>query len=100
MTRARLNELLKRMAKTRVLIVGDLILDEFIWGSVERISPEAPVPVVWLERESAMPGGAANVACSGCCPASVRLLQPPAPWRCCSIHRWFPASPTRRKRWS
>jgi len=59
-----LNELLKRMAKTRVLVVGDLILDEFIWGSVERISPEAPVPVVRVERESAMPGGAANVACN------------------------------------
>ena len=64
MTRSRLNNLLKRMAKTRVVIIGDLILDEFIWGSVERISPEAPVPVVWVERESAMPGGAANVACN------------------------------------
>jgi len=52
------------MAQTRVLVVGDLILDEFIWGSVERISPEAPVPVVRVERESAMPGGAANVACN------------------------------------
>ncbi len=46
------------------MVVGDLILDEFIWGAVDRVSPEAPVPVVWLERESAMPGGAANVACS------------------------------------
>ncbi len=64
LSRSRLNELLKRMAKTRVLVVGDLILDEFIWGSVERISPEAPVPVVRVERESAMPGGAANVACN------------------------------------
>ena len=64
MTRQRLSNLLRQMAKTKVLIVGDLILDEFIWGSVERISPEAPVPVVWVERESAMPGGAANVACN------------------------------------
>jgi D-beta-D-heptose 7-phosphate kinase/D-beta-D-heptose 1-phosphate adenosyltransferase len=43
-------------------VVGDVMLDEFIWGSVRRISPEAPVPVVQLERESFMPGGAANVA--------------------------------------
>ena len=64
MTPARLNELLKKVAGTQVLIIGDLILDEFIWGSVDRISPEAPVPVVWVERESAMPGGAANVACN------------------------------------
>lgn len=62
MDRMRLQLLLKRFPKTRILVIGDLILDEFIWGSVERISPEAPVPVVWVERESAMPGGAANVA--------------------------------------
>ena len=62
MTRARLSALLKRFRSTRVLVVGDLILDEFVWGTVDRISPEAPVPVVWVERESAMPGGAANVA--------------------------------------
>ena len=47
---------------TRVLVVGDVMLDQFIWGTVHRISPEAPVPVVELERESFMPGGAANVA--------------------------------------
>jgi D-beta-D-heptose 7-phosphate kinase/D-beta-D-heptose 1-phosphate adenosyltransferase len=46
----------------RVLVVGDLILDEFLWGDVSRISPEAPVPVVWVKRESFMPGGASNVA--------------------------------------
>jgi D-beta-D-heptose 7-phosphate kinase/D-beta-D-heptose 1-phosphate adenosyltransferase len=45
-----------------VLVVGDLILDEFIWGDVSRISPEAPVPVVWVKKESFMPGGASNVA--------------------------------------
>jgi D-beta-D-heptose 7-phosphate kinase/D-beta-D-heptose 1-phosphate adenosyltransferase len=49
-------------AKTRVLVLGDVMLDQFIWGSVVRISPEAPVPVVEFERESFMPGGAANVA--------------------------------------
>lgn len=48
--------------RTKVLVVGDLILDEFIWGDVSRISPEAPVPVVWVKNESFMPGGASNVA--------------------------------------
>lgn len=43
-------------------MVGDLILDLFIWGKVQRISPEAPVPVVEVERDSYVPGGAANVA--------------------------------------
>ena len=64
MNRARARALLKRMNGTRILVIGDLMLDEFIWGTVERISPEAPVPVVCVERESAMPGGAANVACN------------------------------------
>ena len=44
------------------MVVGDVILDQFLWGQVKRISPEAPVPVVEFERESFMPGGAANVA--------------------------------------
>ena len=64
MTRDRLQALLNRSLKTRILVLGDLLLDEFIWGTVERISPEAPVPVVWVDRESVMPGGAANVACN------------------------------------
>lgn len=46
----------------RVVVVGDLILDRYLWGSVDRISPEAPVPVVHLERETEAAGGAANVA--------------------------------------
>jgi len=46
----------------KVLVIGDLILDEFIWGKVSRISQEAPVPVVWVKDESFMPGGASNVA--------------------------------------
>ena len=62
LSRSRLKRILDRMTRIRILVIGDLILDEFIWGTVERISPEAPVPVVWAERESAMPGGAANVA--------------------------------------
>ncbi len=48
--------------KAHVLVIGDVMLDHFIWGSVARISPEAPVPVVDFEQESFMPGGAANVA--------------------------------------
>jgi D-beta-D-heptose 7-phosphate kinase/D-beta-D-heptose 1-phosphate adenosyltransferase len=49
-------------AAKRVLVIGDLMLDEFIWGRVSRISPEAPVPVVDVIGESYYPGGAANVA--------------------------------------
>src|SRR5882762_6498832 len=59
---ARVRQILAGAAKIRVLVVGDVMLDHFIWGSVARISPEAPVPVVEFERESFMPGGAANVA--------------------------------------
>ena len=59
---SRARQILNAAAKTRVLVVGDVMLDQFIWGSVARISPEAPVPVVDFERESFMPGGAANVA--------------------------------------
>jgi D-beta-D-heptose 7-phosphate kinase/D-beta-D-heptose 1-phosphate adenosyltransferase len=51
-----------RFRRASVLVVGDLMLDEFVWGKVSRISPEAPVPVVWVQSESVMPGGAANVA--------------------------------------
>jgi D-beta-D-heptose 7-phosphate kinase/D-beta-D-heptose 1-phosphate adenosyltransferase len=58
----RVRNILTRAARTRVLVVGDVMLDHFIWGSVARISPEAPVPVVDFERENFMPGGAANVA--------------------------------------
>lgn len=62
LTQKRVGKLLSAAAHTQVLVVGDLMLDQFIWGSVARISPEAPVPVVDFERESFMPGGAANVA--------------------------------------
>jgi rfaE bifunctional protein kinase chain/domain len=57
----RVKALLKRIPETRILVIGDLILDHYIWGNVSRISPEAPVPVVQVERESRMLGGAANV---------------------------------------
>ena len=48
--------------RSHVLVIGDLILDQFVWGRVSRISPEAPVPVVDVDRETQYPGGAANVA--------------------------------------
>ena len=59
---SRARQILSAAQKTRVLVVGDVMLDQFIWGGVSRISPEAPVPVVDFARESFMPGGAANVA--------------------------------------
>ncbi len=59
---SRVQKLLAAARKTRVLVIGDVMLDQFICGSVARISPEAPVPVVDFQRESFMPGGAANVA--------------------------------------
>jgi D-beta-D-heptose 7-phosphate kinase/D-beta-D-heptose 1-phosphate adenosyltransferase len=62
LTVERARKLLKAAGETRILVLGDVMLDQFIWGSVARISPEAPVPVVDFERESFMPGGAANVA--------------------------------------
>jgi D-beta-D-heptose 7-phosphate kinase/D-beta-D-heptose 1-phosphate adenosyltransferase len=60
--KARLHHLVGRLPKTRILVVGDLMLDQFIRGGVSRISPEAPVPVVQVRSESFMPGGAGNVA--------------------------------------
>ncbi|MFH0935820.1 MAG: D-glycero-beta-D-manno-heptose-7-phosphate kinase [Candidatus Omnitrophota bacterium] len=57
-----LKKIIDRFKRARSLVVGDLILDEYIWGSVERISPEAPVPVVWANKRTYLPGGAANVA--------------------------------------
>ncbi len=58
----KLRQILDRAPSKRILVIGDLMLDEFIWGKVGRISPEAPVPVVEVTRESYFPGGAANVA--------------------------------------
>lgn len=59
---ARVRRILTSARQTRVLVVGDAMLDHFVQGSVARISPEAPVPVLDFESESFMPGGAANVA--------------------------------------
>jgi D-glycero-beta-D-manno-heptose-7-phosphate kinase len=59
---SRARQILAAAGQARVLVVGDVMLDQFIWGNVARISPEAPVPVVDFTSESIMPGGAANVA--------------------------------------
>jgi D-glycero-beta-D-manno-heptose-7-phosphate kinase len=57
----RVNEVLDTIRDRRIVVLGDVMLDEFVWGDVTRISPEAPVPVVDVRRESVHLGGAANV---------------------------------------
>jgi len=59
---SRLTEILGTFARSKILVIGDVMLDEFLWGKVTRISPEAPVPVLDVQRRAAYPGGAANVA--------------------------------------
>lgn len=55
-------EILGRLVRLRVLVIGDVMLDHYIRGDAERLSPEAPVPVVAIDRDTYVPGGAANVA--------------------------------------
>jgi D-beta-D-heptose 7-phosphate kinase/D-beta-D-heptose 1-phosphate adenosyltransferase len=62
MNSTQLRKLLRSFPDQTILVVGDAMLDQFLWGKVSRISPEAPVPVVEITRESFFPGGAANVA--------------------------------------
>ena len=62
LSRQRARSILNAAAERTVLVTGDAMLDQFIWGDVDRISPEAPVPIVNFKRESFMAGGAANVA--------------------------------------
>jgi D-beta-D-heptose 7-phosphate kinase/D-beta-D-heptose 1-phosphate adenosyltransferase len=57
----RADALIEKFKKVRILVIGDLIMDHFIWGKVRRISPEAPVPVVEVTSESIVLGGSANV---------------------------------------
>jgi len=61
MNRQRAQQILDNFAGRRIIVLGDLMLDEFIWGEVRRISPEAPVPVVEVRRETWNLGGAGNV---------------------------------------
>jgi D-beta-D-heptose 7-phosphate kinase/D-beta-D-heptose 1-phosphate adenosyltransferase len=56
-----LRTIIDRFAETKILVIGDVILDQFIWGTVTRISPEAPVPVVDVRKEELLLGGSANV---------------------------------------
>jgi rfaE bifunctional protein kinase chain/domain len=62
LTEQRLKELLKKFIGKRIAVVGDLMVDSYYWGTVSRVSPEAPVPVVDVVSESTRLGGAANVA--------------------------------------
>ena len=57
-----LENIINKFNKANILVIGDLILDQYIWGSVTRVSPEAPVPVVLGKKREYIPGGAANVA--------------------------------------
>lgn len=61
LTKERANQIIQSMNARKIVILGDVMLDEFVWGDVTRISPEAPVPVVDIRRESIHLGGAANV---------------------------------------
>src|SRR5690349_20015160 len=61
LTKTRAAEILQTVRERKVLVLGDVMLDEFVWGDVTRISPEGPVPVVDVRRESVHLGGAANV---------------------------------------
>ncbi len=56
-----LRKVIARFSEARILVIGDIMMDRFIWGKVSRISPEAPVPVVLVEKETILLGGAANV---------------------------------------
>ncbi len=58
----RLKEAVQRFDGSCILVIGDIMLDQFVWGEVSRISPEAPVPVVQVHKETMLLGGAANVA--------------------------------------
>ncbi len=57
----KLTKIISRFKNKNIMVVGDLVLDHYIFGKVERVSPEAPVPVVWANRENFVCGGAANV---------------------------------------
>lgn len=62
MDKRRLKKIISSFNQAKILVIGDFMLDEFIWGEVTRISPEAPVPVVKVKSESSWPGGALNAA--------------------------------------
>jgi bifunctional ADP-heptose synthase (sugar kinase/adenylyltransferase) len=73
--RRHLENLIDDFTGIRLLVIGDLVLDEYVWGDVDRVSPEAPVPVVHVRDETVMLGGAANAA-RNAAPSSATI--PPA----------------------
>ncbi|MDI6839273.1 MAG: PfkB family carbohydrate kinase [bacterium] len=68
------NGVIQKFKGKKILVIGDIMLDEYIWGNVDRISPEAPVPIIEVTKESQNPGGAANVACNIYCLKGSPLL--------------------------
>lgn len=74
MTIQRLSEITENFGQAKVLILGDIMLDEYMYGSVDRISPEAPVPVVDISSSKILLGGAANVAANICSLGGEALL--------------------------
>ena len=58
----KLLEVMKKFSDAKILVVGDVILDEYLWGMANRLSPEAPVPILEVKRKTYLLGGAANVA--------------------------------------
>lgn len=62
----RLHTLIDGFPRVRILCIGDVMLDKFLYGSVSRISPEAPVPIMKMDRETRMLGGAGNVVTNLC----------------------------------
>ena len=62
MNTSRLNEIVQNFSSKKILVIGDIMLDSYIWGNTSRISPEAPVPVIKVDRSEFTLGGAANVA--------------------------------------
>ncbi|MES2306062.1 MAG: D-glycero-beta-D-manno-heptose-7-phosphate kinase [Gemmatimonadota bacterium] len=73
-SRARLSELLDALRGLQVVVVGDVMLDRYLTGDADRVSPEAPVPVVTVEEERDVPGGAANVAANIAALGGVAIL--------------------------
>lgn len=61
---ALIKTLLEQCRRLKTLVIGDIMVDHYIWGRVSRISPEAPVPVVHVDKDTFVPGGASNVACN------------------------------------
>jgi rfaE bifunctional protein kinase chain/domain len=62
MNNTKAEKIFKKFNKCHIMVVGDIMLDRYLWGTVSRISPEAPVPVVDINKEEHLLGGASNVA--------------------------------------